>query len=235
MFLWDFEGDGTVDIKRKGEPIIKYMFSKSGKYNTTLKVVDPMKRSAEVKHEILVRGRCPDNMVFVPREAGRSFCIDKYEWPNKKGKVPSVNVSWIRAKMYCYDEGKRLCTAEEWQYACSGRKQKVIKGGGTLGRYPYGSQYKAELCPTEGHDLCIAIELVKMLNVPFGIINNRSDIGDDRINRLVEENGYDLLLEIPHDNEILHLYSHGLPLVGSAKRFDELFDRLWKEITEGKK
>ena len=149
-FLWDFDGDGTVDIKRKGDPIIKYMFSKPGKYNTTLQVVDPMKRSAEVKHEILVRGRCPDNMVFVPREAGSSFCIDKYEWPNKKGKVPSVNVSWIRAKMYCYDEGKRLCTAEEWQYACSGRKQKVIKGGGTLGRYPYGSQYKAELCPTEG-------------------------------------------------------------------------------------
>ena len=92
-----------------------------------------------------------------------------------------------------------------------------------------------EPTPAGEHDLCIAIELVKMLNVPFGIINNRSDIGDDRIDRLVEENGYNLLLEIPHDNEILHLYSHGLPLVGSAKRFDELFGRLWKEITEGKK
>ena len=149
-FLWDFDGDGTVDIKRKGEPIVTHVFNKPGKYYTVLQVVDPMKRSAEVKHEILVRGRCPENMVFVPREAGASFCIDKYEWPNKKGTVPQVNVSWIRAKMYCYDEGKRLCSAEEWQYACSGRKQKVIKGGGTLGRYPYGSQYKALLCPTEG-------------------------------------------------------------------------------------
>lgn len=152
-FLWDFDGDGIVDIKRKGEPITTHIFSKPGKYNTTLKVLDPMKREAEIKHEIQVRGICPNNMVFIPREAFRSFCIDKYEWPNKKGKVPMVNVSWVRAKMYCYDEGKRLCTAEEWQYACSGRKQKVIKGGGTLGRYPYGSQYKSELCPTEGDNI----------------------------------------------------------------------------------
>lgn len=149
-FLWDFDGDGTVDVKRKGEPIITHLFQKPGKYNATLKVVDPMKRSAEIRHEILVRGICPDNMVFVPREGGRSFCIDRYEWPNKKGKVPKVQVSWVRAKMYCYDEGKRLCTADEWQYACSGRIQKVIKGGGTLGRYPYGSQYKEDRCPTEG-------------------------------------------------------------------------------------
>ena len=92
-----------------------------------------------------------------------------------------------------------------------------------------------EPTPAGEHDLCIAIELVKQLNIPFGIINNRFDIGDDCIDRLVDENGYTLLLNIPHDKEILHLYSHGLPLVGSAKKFDDLFENLWKQIKEGKK
>lgn len=152
-FLWDFDGDGTVDVRRKGEPVVTHLFEKPGKYTAILTVVDPMKHSAEVHHEIFVRGICPDNMVFVPREEGRSFCIDRYEWPNRKGKVPMVEVSWIRAEMYCYDEGKRLCTADEWQYACSGRKQRMIKGGGILGRYPYGSQYEEERCPTKGEKI----------------------------------------------------------------------------------
>ncbi len=91
-----------------------------------------------------------------------------------------------------------------------------------------------EPTPAGEHDLCIAIELVKQLEVPFAIINNRSDVGDDRINRLVQENDYNLLLEIPHDNEILYLYSRGLPLVGATQKFDELFTKLWKNVKDGK-
>lgn len=151
-FLWDFDGDGTTDIKRRGEATVTHVFRKPGKYNTVLEVIDPMKRSAEVKHEVLVWGICPKNMVFVPREGDRSFCIDKYEWPNKKGKIPMVNVSWIRAKMYCFDEAKHLCSAEEWQYACSGGILTTTKGSHRV-RYPYGSQYKTGLCPTEGEKI----------------------------------------------------------------------------------
>jgi MinD superfamily P-loop ATPase len=89
-----------------------------------------------------------------------------------------------------------------------------------------------EPTPAGEHDLNIAIEVVKMLNIPFGIVNNRSNVGDDRINRLVEEKGYNLLLEIPHDNEILHLYSHGLPLIGTTNKFDPMFEKLWKRIKD---
>ncbi len=92
-----------------------------------------------------------------------------------------------------------------------------------------------EPTPAGEHDLRIAIELVKQLELPFGIISNRSDVGDDRIIRLVKENDYPLLLEIPHDTEILHLYSRGLPLIGTTQRFNELFKRLWTNIKEGNK
>lgn len=89
-----------------------------------------------------------------------------------------------------------------------------------------------EPTPAGEHDLLIAIILAKQLNIPFGIVNNRSDVGDDRINRLVKKEDYELLLEIPHDKEILHLYSNGLPLVGTTTKFDPIFSNLWFRIEE---
>ena len=92
-----------------------------------------------------------------------------------------------------------------------------------------------EPTPAGEHDLQIAIDLVKQLNIPFGIVNNRSDVGDDRITRLIREKAYELLLEIPHDKEILHLYSNGLPLVGTTAKFDHIFSNLWFRIAEAMK
>lgn len=92
-----------------------------------------------------------------------------------------------------------------------------------------------EPTPAGEHDLLIAIDLAKQLNIPFGIVNNRSDVGDDRINELVVKEDYELLLEIPHDKEILHLYSNGLPLIGTTTKFDHMFSDLWNKIEEAMK
>ncbi|UCG01897.1 MAG: ATP-binding protein [Candidatus Heimdallarchaeota archaeon] len=89
-----------------------------------------------------------------------------------------------------------------------------------------------EPTPAGEHDLRIAINLVKQLEISFGIVNNRSDVGDDRINHLVKEKAYELLLEIPHDKEILQLYSNGLPLIGTIARFDTVYSNLWFRIQE---
>lgn len=91
-----------------------------------------------------------------------------------------------------------------------------------------------EPTPAGEHDLLIAINLVEKLKIPFGIVNNRSNVGDDRISRLTTDNGYSLLLEIPHDKEIIHLYSNGLPLIGITTRFDNSFSNLWNKILENK-
>ena len=89
-----------------------------------------------------------------------------------------------------------------------------------------------EPTPAGEHDLNIAIQVTEMLKLPFGIVNNRSDIGDERISRLAKENGYHLLLEIPHDNDILHYYSRGIPLIGMKEKFDLMFAKLWQQINE---
>lgn len=89
-----------------------------------------------------------------------------------------------------------------------------------------------EPTPAGEHDLLIAIDLVKLLKIPFGIVNNRSDVGDDRIRQLTEKESYLLMLEIPHDKEILKLYSNGLPLIGTVDKFDSMFLKLHNQILE---
>jgi MinD superfamily P-loop ATPase len=89
-----------------------------------------------------------------------------------------------------------------------------------------------EPTPAGEHDLRIAIGVVKQLNIPFGIVNNRSDVGDNRIANLARDEDYNLLLEIPHDAEILSLYSQGFPLIGNSDRFNGVFTKLWSQIME---
>jgi len=106
---------------------------------------------------------CPDGMVYVPpgeflfgssaddpmrdfsekKNEGvylAGFCIDIYEFPNRKGSSPMRNVSWDTARSKCDDEGKRLCTEEEWEKACKGRKNL---------RFPYGNQWNPDKCNTQ--------------------------------------------------------------------------------------
>jgi formylglycine-generating enzyme len=49
-----------------------------------------------------------------------SFCMDRYEWPNKKGELPALLISWTDAKKECEKIGKRLCTEDEYNFACEG-------------------------------------------------------------------------------------------------------------------
>ena len=48
------------------------------------------------------------------------YCIDQYEFPNKKGEPPAVGLSWAEAQAACTEVGKRLCSAAEWERACKG-------------------------------------------------------------------------------------------------------------------
>ena len=90
---------------------------------------------------------CPPDMVLVdlpPGKANRPFfkvCIDKYEYPDREGTVPHVNVSFSDAQKFCEKSGKRLCTVEEWQWACSGIEAYL---------YPYGKVLEKDNCNTDG-------------------------------------------------------------------------------------
>lgn len=59
----------------------------------------------------------------------KRFCIDEYEFPNKKGQRPRVMFNFPQAQRLCAAESKRVCTETEWTTACEGPEYKP---------YPYG-------------------------------------------------------------------------------------------------
>jgi formylglycine-generating enzyme required for sulfatase activity len=48
------------------------------------------------------------------------YCVDRYEWPNRAGELPSVLVDFKDASTACERTGKRLCEENEWVFACEG-------------------------------------------------------------------------------------------------------------------
>jgi len=67
------------------------------------------------------------------------FYIDIYEYPNQKGVMPRVGVSWEEARSLCTQRGKRLCTGSEWRAACAGPDNFL---------YGYGAEFESGRCNT---------------------------------------------------------------------------------------
>ncbi|MFH1018319.1 MAG: bifunctional serine/threonine-protein kinase/formylglycine-generating enzyme family protein, partial [Pseudomonadota bacterium] len=72
------------------------------------------------------------------------FCVDRYEFPNRKAAVPKTAVTWTEAQLACTQVGKRLCTQEEWERACKGPGARVRNR-----RFPYGDTWDPSRCDTE--------------------------------------------------------------------------------------
>ncbi len=57
------------------------------------------------------------------------------------------------------------------------------------------------------NDLKLAVGLVKILDIPHGIVINRSDLGDDKVKEYAREENIPILMEIPFDRHIAETYS----------------------------
>ena len=74
-------------------------------------------------HEFQAPSKC------VGQKEHRRYCIDRYEYPNKKGERPEVMHHFPEAQHLCAAQSKRVCTETEWTMACEGPTYKP---------YPYG-------------------------------------------------------------------------------------------------
>jgi len=59
------------------------------------------------------------------------------------------------------------------------------------------------------NDLTLAAGMLRKVAIPFGVIINRSDIGDSGVETYCEREGIHVLARIPHDREIIEAYSDG--------------------------
>lgn len=80
------------------------------------------------------------------------------------------------------------------------------------------------------HDLALAVETVRILGLPMGVVVNRTGIGDDRVQRYCDKEGIPVLMEIPHDRRIAEAYSRGEPILGAVPGMDSRFGALWKTL-----
>jgi MinD superfamily P-loop ATPase len=82
------------------------------------------------------------------------------------------------------------------------------------------------------NDLVLAVEVVRKLGISFCVIINRSDIGNDEVNRYCKKENIDLLMQIPFYKEIAISYSKGIPLVYTMPEYKNEFASLYQNITE---
>ncbi len=76
------------------------------------------------------------------------------------------------------------------------------------------------------HDLKLAVEAVNTLDIPKGLVINRSDIGDSELRSYAEQENIPILMEIPFDKRIAYAYSQGKLIVDEIPDWKEKFQRL---------
>ena len=96
-----------------------------------------------------------------------------------------------------------------------------------------GSDYcilVTEPTPFGLHDLKLAIEVVRHLNIPFGVIINRDGIGDKKVESYCQKENIPVLLKIPERKKIAHLYSKGIAIVSESHEWHEMFGQVFNQI-----
>lgn len=88
----------------------------------------------------------------------------------------------------------------------------------------------SEPTPFGLHDLMIAVQVLKTLNLPFGVVVNRAGIGNTNLYDYCKKEGIRILLEIPYQRKIAELYSQGIPFSLEMPEWSEKFEALFNEI-----
>jgi len=85
------------------------------------------------------------------------------------------------------------------------------------------------------NDLKLAVEMVRALNLPFGVVINRADLGDARTDEYCRGQRIDVLAKIPDDRRVAEAYSRGEMICEAIPQYRDLYanllNRLEKMVT----
>jgi len=80
------------------------------------------------------------------------------------------------------------------------------------------------------NDLELAVKMVRQLKLSFAVAINRCDIGDARVVHYCEQQGIEILLEIPNDRLIAEAYSQGIKMIDALPGYEEKLLQLYEKI-----
>ena len=81
------------------------------------------------------------------------------------------------------------------------------------------------------NDLKLAVEMVQVLKIPFGVLINRADVGDRTVHAYCSRKHIGVLAEIPDDRRIAEVYSRGEIVCEALPDRQLLFAQLLKDVT----
>lgn len=81
------------------------------------------------------------------------------------------------------------------------------------------------------HDLKKAVQLVRNFHLPFGVIINKYNAEDDRVQKYCEGENINILGAIPYQREAAEAYSSGRMIVELPK-YKEIFEEIAKRLRE---
>jgi MinD superfamily P-loop ATPase len=80
------------------------------------------------------------------------------------------------------------------------------------------------------HDLNLAIQVTRVLNLPCGVVINRADSGDRRVWDYCEKEGIEIIMELPHMREIAEMYSQGMLFLSHLQSYETHFEKMISKI-----
>ncbi len=80
------------------------------------------------------------------------------------------------------------------------------------------------------NDLGLALDMVKELGIPHGVVVNRAEGGNTDVELFCEEHQVDILTKIPDDRRIAECYSKGEMILHAVADVQKNFDELWQAI-----
>jgi MinD superfamily P-loop ATPase len=82
------------------------------------------------------------------------------------------------------------------------------------------------------HDLEMAVEMLRKMGLPFGVIINRADSGDQRVVDYCRKEDIDVLLQIPNFREVAEWYSRGELAIHALSSVKNQFQQLFETLQE---
>jgi len=80
------------------------------------------------------------------------------------------------------------------------------------------------------NDLELAVGMVRAMKLPFAVVINRSDSGDDRVCRYCEQEDIEILSSLPDDRRVAEAYSSGHMAIDLIPEYAVYFENMVESI-----
>ncbi len=82
------------------------------------------------------------------------------------------------------------------------------------------------------NDLVLAVETLRKLKIPFGVVINRADVGDKKVDEYCKDEKISILMRIPMDRDIAMAYSKGISIIEVKPAYKKDFLKLYEKIKQ---